>query len=218
MPILFNRKYLLHALLNAPMLFVPFLSVANEKALYDVVPKGASYVRFINVSENMMTLKFLNKKFELQPNCEFSNYVMVTKNKHKVIVNGKKYNFIIEPNKSFSVVINEDKYFDGIVEVIHDAFVTQRNKAVLSVYNFDPHETVSLKIESNGQVIFNSIKSMQHHQIEVNPVKLSFLLELNRKNVLLENVKLVSENNSNIVICQSNEGYKVSNSRVMTKF
>ena len=70
MPILFNRKYLLHVLLKTPSLFlpmlvVPFLSVANDKALYDEVPKDASYVRFINVSETTMKLKFLDKSFDL---------------------------------------------------------------------------------------------------------------------------------------------------------
>ena len=223
MPILFNRKKILHALLNAPILLVPFLSVANDKALYDQVPKDASYVRFINVSENLMKLKFLDKSFDLPANCEFSNYVVVTKNSHEVKVNGSSYNFIIQPNKSFSVVVNEDKYFDGIVKVINDVAVNERNKAVLSVYNFNPSEVVSLKVKNNGQVIFNDIQSMGYQQIEVNPVKLSFMLSLNKNDVLLDDVKLISENNSNIVVCPSADestgvGYKVSNSRVMTNF
>ena len=219
MPLLFNKKYLLQILLNAPILLVPFLSVANDKALYDVIPKDASYVRFINVSNNLMKLKFLGKKFDLPAKCEFSNYMLVTKKNHEVSVNGSNYNFITQPNKSFSVVVNEDKYFDGILKVIHDAPVSERNKAILSVYNFDPSEVVSLKVESNNQVIFESIQSMQYQQIEVNPVKLSFLLSLKRNEIVLDNVKLISEKNSNIVVCQSSEAqYKVSSSNAMNDY
>jgi len=132
---------------------------------------------------------------------------------------GSNYNFITQPNKSFSVVVNEDKYFDGILKVIHDAPVSERNKAILSVYNFDPSEVVSLKVESNNQVIFESIQSMQYQQIEVNPVKLSFLLSLKRNEIVLDNVKLISEKNSNIVVCQSSEAqYKVSSSNAMNDY
>lgn len=140
----------------------------NEKALYDLAPKDAAFVRVINLTHSPLDLSLDKKMLTTSGYCQASDYVFVTQGDYAKTLAGVTWQGRLEPGSAYSLVVSVDE-----VRLLEDETLDSPRRGLLSVYNFSKKDSLSVKTSVGGQTVFAEIDAGASASRSVNPLRAS---------------------------------------------
>jgi alginate O-acetyltransferase complex protein AlgF len=152
-----------------------FGSVAAQ-LLYDPEPPANSaFVRIVHNLDSSQKIQLGSLSFDTVPSFSVSAYRVVPQGKQFLIFMGKKIELNFLAQRFYTIVTQNSN------PILLEDMISSRTKALISVYNLSPLESVSLRTDDDKVAVIVDVKPNTVKSQFVNAIKIGFLMTQNTK-------------------------------------
>lgn len=156
----------------------------DERGLYDLAPENSAFVRLINLTAQTQKVHSNEVDLSVIGHCAASSYQPIQAGSYVFQSDGEALTSAIDANLAYSVVVD----YSGM-RLIVDKMVESPRKSLVAVYNFTSRSGLSVKTANGQHSVFSQLSSGDYAFREINPVKVSFSIFSEDKN--LSDVKAI---------------------------
>lgn len=164
-------KYLLSFFIA--LVFVISSPANSDEGLYGAIPPpGSAFFRFVNQSDQQITVSHEGKKLSTINDHAASPYGFVNAGKIDFDVNGKSFPVTMEKGKSYTLLVDGG----SLKEVVESPYDNKR-KSRVKLYNLTEFKDVSLKTADGAHAVVESVDPHSVGERDVNAVDIQFSVE-----------------------------------------
>lgn len=140
----------------------------DERALYELAPENSAFVRLINLTDQVQSIRLDESGLSVSGHCSASRYQPINAGNYTFQSDSHALTSTFDSNRAYSVVVDSA----GLM-LITDKMVQSRRKSLVSVYNFTSLSGLSVKTTNGQHSVFSQLSSGAYVFREINPVKVS---------------------------------------------